>query len=115
MTNTSEYTVSYAEVENTPFMTHSISLKFEKETALLKISAALPKADKAFVYDTFFHVSSAVFLRSGERGMCCEFENPYCLTDGKTVFLEPPIILNSGVRPDEMEAFRKVMMADHIS
>ena len=47
--------------------------------------------------------------------MCCGFENPYCLTDGKTVFLELSIILNSGVRPDEMEAFRKVMIADHIS
>lgn len=53
MTKTSEYTVSYAEVENTPFMTRSISLEFEKETALLKISAALPKADEAFVYDHF--------------------------------------------------------------
>lgn len=114
MTKTSEYTVSYAEVENTPFMTRRISLEFEKETALLKISAALPKADEAFMYDTFFNASAAVFLRNGERGMCCGFENPYCLTDGKTVGFELSIILNSGVRPDEMEAFRKVMMADHI-
>lgn len=45
-------------------MTRSISLEFEKETALLKISAALPKADEAFVYDTFFHVSAAVFLEA---------------------------------------------------
>lgn len=70
MTKTAEFTVSYAEVENTPFMT---------------------------------------------RGMCCGFENPYCLTDGKTVYFEPSIILKGGVRPDEMEAFRKVMMADYIS
>ena len=95
-TKTAEFTVSYAEVENTPFMTRRISLEFEKETALLKISAALPKADEAFMYDTFFNASAAVFLRNGERGMCCGFENPYCLTDGKTVYFEPGIILKGG-------------------
>ena len=58
---------------------------------------------------------SSLLVQKSFSYMCCGFENPYCLTDGKTVFLEPPIILNSGVRPDEMEAFRKVKIADHIS
>lgn len=95
-TETAEFTVSYASVENTPFITRSISVKFEKETELLKISAVLPEAKETFMYDTFFNASAAVFLRSGRRGMCCGFENPYCLTDGKTVYFEPSLILKGG-------------------
>lgn len=95
-TETAEFTVNYARVENTPFITRSISVKFKKETELLRISAVLPEAKETFMYDTFFNASAAVFLRSGERGMCCGFENPYCLTDGKKVYFEPSLILKGG-------------------
>ena len=86
----------------------------KRKPLCLKYLRHFPRRTKLSCTIIFPCLRRSVF-RSGERGTCCGFENPYCLTDGKTVGFELSIILNSGVRPVEMEAFRKVMIADHIS
>lgn len=94
--NDAEFIVDYKEVSGAPFITRAISMKFNRKTTLLKISAALPMMPEHFLYETFFNASAAVFLRNDSNGVCCGFENPYCQIDDNCVYFEPMLILSSG-------------------
>lgn len=95
-TDDAEFIVDYKEVRNAPFITRAISMKFNKKTTLLKISATLPMMPEQFLYETFFNAFAAVFGRNDSDGFCCGFENPYCQTDDACMFFEPMMILSPG-------------------
>ncbi len=95
-TNNVEVTVDYKEVQDAPFITRAISMRFNQKTTLLKISAALPAAQSQFLYETFYNASAAVFGRNDTVGFCCGFENPYCQIDNTGVYFEPMLILSPG-------------------
>ncbi len=91
--DSAEFYIKYLPVLNTKFFKRLIGMKFKDKTTLLKISEKMPKAKEAFLYETFFNASSAVFLRNGDIGICMGFENPYFEIEDDMLYFEPSMIL----------------------
>ena len=66
--------MKYKKVDNTDFITRSITAKFNVDTILTKISVKLPKTEEQFMYEMFYNASAAVFSRNGDVGFCCGFD-----------------------------------------
>jgi len=93
-----EITLSYDRVEGAPFVRRSMEMVFMRPTTLKRIVRKLPSDGTVFLYHVFWHASSAVFVRSGGRGLACGFENPYCELSGREVSFEPSLVLAAGER-----------------
>ena len=96
-TDNAEFIIIYREIEGTSFIVRSIKMRFKKNTTLLKIEVILPQADECFLYETFFNASAAVFQRNKGTGLCCGFENPFCILNGNSLYYEPCLILDKNV------------------
>ncbi len=90
-----EFCISYSSVKDTAFITRSLSMRFSENTTLLQIGVKTERYSDAFMYDTFYNASGAVFARKGNKGVCFGFENPYCIYEDGYLYFEPSLILKT--------------------
>jgi len=91
-----EITLSYDLVRGAPFVRRTMDMVFRRPTVLRRITRPLPPGGTAFLYHVFWNASAAAFVRAGDRGLACGFENPYCALDGRALSFEPALMLAAG-------------------